>query len=234
MTLDPRETAERRAWRLASLLSDTAPQAEAVVRAVIDAQPAPERLPEQRLDRLVILRAREIVERPLTPRPKRTPLLHRIRQSHNASRGIQPTSTPSPQPPAITPDAGPAFLFSGGLAPVGDALRALRRQPREAWTLRELDNKDIMDIARAMDCSRTAAERHLADAIDTMQRALSISYDEAVRKLRERALALDPEPFLLRRRQHRARRLTTRLIVIALALIILAALALLIISIFAV
>lgn len=45
-----------------------------------------------------------------------------------------------------------------------EALAGLRSQPREAWVLHRLYAMTPRDAARAMDCSRDAATRHLAEA----------------------------------------------------------------------
>ena len=51
---------ERRIWRLAFLLAGDADRAAALIATVLRDQPHPERLEPGRLDRLVILHAREI------------------------------------------------------------------------------------------------------------------------------------------------------------------------------
>jgi hypothetical protein len=102
-----------------------------------------------------------------------------------------------------------------GLA--ADALNAslrLPRQPQEAWVLRRLDDLDDLHMARAMDCSKTAAKLHLNAADEVMAARLGPAFAAAVDALRQYADSLDPEPLILAhrgesrlRRRNRMRRI---------------------------
>ena len=89
-------------------------------------------------------------------------------------------------------------------APASAALSAalkLPHQPLEAWVLRRLDDLDDLHIARAMDCSKTAARQHLAAADESMATRLGEARTHAVHSLRAYVDALDPLPFILSHRE---------------------------------
>lgn len=131
---------QRRAWRLALLLTGDASRAGDVVRAARRALRHGAPPDAAQLDRLIIQQLRVAARR----RPR--------------------TTQPHPQP---TDPSARRLL---------EALHALPQQPREAWVLRRIDRLDERHTARAMDCSRTAAERHLAAA----DRALTSQLDQTL------------------------------------------------------
>jgi RNA polymerase sigma-70 factor (ECF subfamily) len=53
-----------------------------------------------------------------------------------------------------------------------DALRALPRRQREAFTLRVLEELDVTDTARAMGCSEGSVKTHLSRARDALRKRL--------------------------------------------------------------
>lgn len=107
---------------------------------------------------------------------------------------------PEPRPPhdhwAVSEEA------QGVLA----ALQQIPEQAREAWILRVLDAVDPIEASRSMDCSRTAMQRHLEVAEQSIAATIGSRAAAAVAALRAEADALDPEPFFLdiarRRRIH--------------------------------
>ena len=144
---------EARIWRFAYLMTGSAARAASVVTAVGRAKPRLTELDPTHLDRLVILRARECEAAAgpsaidalssLVTRVWRAP------RSEQATRTIPHPSTPDP--PSVA----------------GELLRRvveMDHQPREAWILARFDEVEEMWMARAMDCSRTAAAMHLGAA----------------------------------------------------------------------
>jgi len=105
-----------------------------------------------------------------------------------AARG----ATSRPARPPMPADATRAF----------DAALAMPRQPLEAWVLTRLDDLDPLRVCRAMDCSRTAAARHLAAADEQMKGRLAEHLDRGIVALRAAADALDPAPTITRRREN--------------------------------
>jgi len=136
------------------------------------------------------------------------------------ARSIRPTQS------LILPTS-PSTPF-GIAGPAAEALTAalrLPRQPLEAWVLRRLDDLDDLHIARAMDCSKSAAKLHLNAADEVMAGRLGPGFAAGVDALRRFADSLDPEPFILAhreesRRQRRTRLRNTALIIGAAALIL--------------
>ena len=112
----------------------------------------------------------------------------------------QPVSS---QPAPFSP------LSERGLA----ALRTLKPQQRESWILRELDDVDLIEASKSMDCSKTALTRHLEAAITSMREALGDDHDAVLNSLKRDADALDPEPFIQRRKSRRARGRTRQLVI---------------------
>jgi hypothetical protein len=165
------------------------------VRIVEDRSDLP-RLDPARLDRLVILRARELAERP----PK---------------RWRSPEPAPDPSDPLRAPDPL-------GLPIVVETMRtanSLPRQSMEAWLLRHVDQLGDIAISRAMDCSRTALTRHLERAEQAMREQLGDRYEEAIETLREAIDRLDPAPAVRAAQQRRRRRWIGRLLLGGAALI---------------
>lgn len=140
-----RSAAQARAWRLALLLTGSEDLAAEVAIQVRRAQPRLEALDPRRLDRLVVLRSREVVQR--APR--------------HASRA--PTSA-APDTAAEAPQEARALV---------GALAAIEEQPREAWILARIDGLDEIEVARSMDCSKTATARFLAEADNAIAAAAS-------------------------------------------------------------
>lgn len=111
-----RESCERRVYRLATLLTGNPVAAAKVIAQVVDAQPDVRKLDSAHMDRLTVLRSREIA------------------------------------PSAIVDNAIPIST--------AEALAGLSPQQREAWVLRHVYRAPDREIARAMDCSVTATQRH--------------------------------------------------------------------------
>lgn len=95
-----------------------------------------------------------------------------------------------------------------------DALAAahkLPRQPLEAWILKRIDDLDDLHIARAMDCSKTAARTHLAAADEAMALRLADRLPSALAALRDYIDSLDPTPLIAAHRHRRKIRRANRL-----------------------
>ncbi len=204
--VDRLEAYERRAWRLAMLLTGDAQAAEAVVRTCIDAQKNPGQLTSPSLDRLVVQAARN---------PHMTPAkrgfadrcrdrLAKAQADHRVRRG-RPML-------AIEPTANEAQTdFSPESRCILDVLRSLPHQQREAWILRQLDGVELIAATKAMDSSKTALARHLDLANEALRKELGDREADLVAALKRDADALDPEPFINRRRSSRASRRAWRL-----------------------
>ena len=177
-----RGACERRVYRLSCLLGGDPALALRVIESVIDVPAGMASLDGAHLDRLTILRTRELIDR---PRPL---------------AGIDPIL---------------ARRFAD-----------LPFQHREAWVLREVYGIEPRDAARAMDCSVTALERHLAGARSGIEQ--SAGEGEALSEaLRARSLELSP-PKLLRKQRRtiaRVRRVLRIVLRVAMLLAILAVVA---------
>jgi len=156
MPLPDRDACERRVFRLASLIGGDPAAALRVVEAVIDVPGGVGALDDAHLDRLTILRSREMT-------PRAVPL--------------------------------------AGLDPVlARRFAAMHFQHREAWILAEVYGLLPRDAAKAMDCSVTAMERHLAAARSGIEHVEGEG--EALSEaMRARSLALTPPPSMRRRRR---------------------------------
>lgn len=230
--LTPQEAAERRAWRLAVLLTGDADVATRITESALESQPRLGDLPQSRVDRLIILRAREWAQaagafhtRPGS-RPgsgPRRPLLTRLRESHRAARGQRRQNASAEAPDQPDERSDPLQLFAGDAAPLRAALRDLTRQGQEAWILHELDGKDLLETARAMDCSRSAAARHIERARGAITERLGDKRRRATHALRAQAHALDPGVFISRRRAKVRRRRLARAIGLGFGLLVVGA-----------
>ncbi|WP_123771278.1 RNA polymerase sigma factor [Vulcaniibacterium tengchongense] len=70
------------------------------------------------------------------------------------------------------PDPARAFDGREAYARLADALAALPRRQREAFSLRVLEDLDVATTARAMGCSEGAVKTHLSRAREALQRQL--------------------------------------------------------------
>ncbi|MFG0284311.1 MAG: hypothetical protein ACF8R7_07800 [Phycisphaerales bacterium JB039] len=166
-----RRSAEARAWRLALLLTRDAEQAAEVAIQVRKAQPRLERLDPRRLDRLVVLRSREVAQR--------------------RRRRAAPAADAAPAPERVRP--------------LLDALRRLGHQVQEAWIFARVDELGEIEMARAMDCSKSAAARFLAEADSAL--AAVDELPARIEALRNWLASLAPlEAIEARRAVHRRRR----------------------------
>jgi DNA-directed RNA polymerase specialized sigma24 family protein len=135
-----RRAAEAHAWRLALLLTGAEDLAAEVAIQVRRAQPRLEALESRRLNRLVVMRSREVV------------------QSAARRRASRASSATAPDAAAQAEQADPAAR------PILRALAAMEEQPREAWIFARLDALGDIEVARSMDCSKTATARFLTEA----------------------------------------------------------------------
>ncbi len=220
------EAAIRRAWRLAVLLTGDTAVAEWLIGDItrntdLSALPSADHL-----DRLIILRTRETMRSDAAsrraPRKRKIHLrLKDFRSAHAASRQSAETDEierPDPVPTwgrQVTPAAPgrPALnqpLMTGEAARASMVLHAIKRQLMEAWILTEIDGKNVLEMARAMDCSKQAVVRHAQEARKIMERELDERHNRAVADLRAAALGLDADDFIVRMRTaKRARRVHT-------------------------
>lgn len=169
-----REACERRVYRLATLLTGNPMTATGVITVVVDAQPDLTRLDGTHLDRLTVLRSREL------------------------------------RPGMIVHDeVDPA---------VAEALTDLPPQQREAWVFARVYQVPLRQIARAMDCSVGATERHLGQADAAMVESLGrADAAKAPKTLLDYSMKLDvPAFFRARQRQRRIVRLMLRVLIVLL------------------
>lgn len=167
--------AERRAWRLALLLTGSPAAADRVVLRVLDAQPDLDALEPIRRDRLVVLRAREEDTRPSNP--PRPGFAERVRAAHLQRRGVTPAE-----------EADERHPFDGVANALLQLSRRLPRQQHEAIMLHRVEGFELRDTARAMDCSTTAAARHLDEAERVVAETMGRDYTAAGRMLRRQAI----------------------------------------------
>jgi hypothetical protein len=177
-----RSACERRVYRLAALLTGNPVAATSVIEQVVDAQPRLDRLDSDHLDRLTVLRSREI-------------------------------------PAAMLVDDAIPQAVAGGVA-------GLTAQQREVWVFTHVYRMPMRQAARAMDCSRTAATRHLEQAEGAVSREAGVGSAEAGELLLSYSMALDV-PAFYRAARVRRRRLRLWLRVAGIVLILAAVVALL-------
>lgn len=170
-----------RTYRLALLLTGTPAGAARVTREVLAARGAAAAIDEAHLDRLTILRARDVL------------------------------------PARIADDR----LESAAAA----ALATMGAQRREAWILADVYRLPVREVACAMDCSKTAAARHL----DAARSVIGERGAEFAAALQAWALAVDV-PSFSRRRLPRVDRRSLRTVAGILIVILLTAAIMLIAS----
>ncbi|HRP62341.1 MAG TPA: hypothetical protein PK400_03525 [Phycisphaerales bacterium] len=170
-----REACERRVYRLALLLTGNVRAAWRVIVAVVDAQPDLRTLDGPHMDRLTVLRSREIK---------------------------------------------PGRLSGEGIpARVAEAMMQLTPQQREAWVFARVYRLPLREMAKSMDCSTTATERHLAAADQAMTQALGDEAADGAEAMLDYSMTLDVPAIY---RAHRKRTRTVRWVAIACAAILLA------------
>lgn len=163
-----REACERRVYRLAALLCGNPVAATRVIQAVVGAQPDLRALDDAHMDRLTVLRSREIA-------------------------------------PAILADASIP-------RPIAAALADLTAQQREAWVFAHVYRLDLREMARAMDCSTRAAQRHLELADAAMGKATGGVSRQAAEALARYTMSLEvPAFYRARSRRRRRVRLVIRI-----------------------
>ncbi len=133
-----------------------------VISQVVDAQPELSSLDSAHMDRLTVLRSRE----------------------------IRPASLVNPAIPQR----------------IADAVAALTSQQREAWVLGRVYRTPLRELSRAMDCSSTAAERHLLQAEVNLRNATGLDSGQSAAHFLKASLAIDVPEF------HRRSRLRKRFI----------------------
>lgn len=174
----------RRAWRLGVLTTGDLSTARRAL-SLLPPQPAGSSLDADRLDRLAIQSLRRAVgpqSRPQQPHPS--------------------------APPAETPPAAPQRRIAEpiSLGPAHDILSTLPLQAAEAFVLRRLDDLDPIRACRAMDCSRSAADRFLERSEHDMARRLGPALDAALAQLRSAADAITPDAEVIASCTARARK----------------------------
>jgi hypothetical protein len=175
-----REACERRVYRLATLLTGNRVAATRAIQSVIDVQPDLRKLDSAHMDRLTVLRSREI------------------------------------EAATLVDDQVPHRVAA--------ALASLERQQREAWVFARIYRLAPREAAKAMDCSVTAASRHLERADDAIRAALGDQAGEAAESLVRFSMSLDVPEFYRKRRALRRRlRWGIRLIVALLVFVIVVA-----------
>jgi hypothetical protein len=175
-----RTACERRSFRLALLLTGEARAALAVLESVLAAQPDVRAIDGAHLDRLTILRTRELA-------------------SARAKRSKRSRSAP----------AGVSELWSG--TTFGD----LPGQAREAWVLVRVLALPDREVARAMDCSISAARRHMQLA----EEQLGDAGGELEERLRARALTAEVPAVVRERRERASRRRRAEIVAVIVVLL---------------
>lgn len=238
--MDPGDGADacaRRVWRLAWLLSGAdRVRARAAAARVLGLRRDLAWLEPARLDRLCVLAARHAATR--AGRGGSGSLARASERDKPAGTG--PTADPRIAPAVTGRPARDSVTVASGAMPaevaaaiVRDAAAALPRQALEAWILTRIEQLDEVRVARAMDCSRTAAERHLRRADELMQPVLAGRAEgepaAALDLLRAALDRLDPGPEVkaVRARVRRARRLRVALALLCIVAGVLAVVAVL-------
>lgn len=157
-----REACERRVYRLATLLTGNPVAATRVIASVLDAQPDLRRLDDTHMDRLTVLRSREL-------KPGRLAV-------------------------ASVPGAA------------AEALASLTAQQREAWVFEHVYRLPRRDVAKAMDCSVTATDRHLHLAEAAVAQRLGDAVQGAVEAMLSYSMTLDVPAFYRAARNRRRQR----------------------------
>lgn len=194
-----------RAWRLAILTTGDADIARRTL-SNLRVPPRGERLDADRIDRLAIQSLR---------------------------RACGPTARAGPNEVQGPPSPARRRVDPISLGSAHDILATLPLQAAEAFVLRRLDELDPIRACRAMDCSRSAADRFLERAERELSTALGPDHDSAFLSLKSASDELTPEPqvvaLCVSRAKDRSRRrvalvvtivavMLTALLVLALAL----------------
>lgn len=154
-----REACERRVYRLATLLTGNPNAATRVIEQVVDAQPDLRDLDSAHMDRLTVLRSREIAT---------ATLVHEL-----------------------VP------------APIAEGMASLSPQQREAWVFANVYRVPEREIARAMDCSVTATQRHLELARSAFAARLKPGDADPAATLLRYSMSIDVPRFYHMQRQRR-------------------------------
>jgi hypothetical protein len=170
-----RDACERRVYRLAALLTGNPLAATKVIAQVVDAQPDLGHLDSAHMDRLTVLRSREIA------------------------------------PSSLVSDLVPREM--------AQALASLTPQQREAFVFGRVYHTPLREMARAMDCSTAATERHVHMADAALHGALGAAADKAASTLLSYSMTLDVPAF------HRAARLRRKRMRLAMRVTVLVTLA---------
>jgi predicted DNA-binding protein (UPF0251 family) len=198
--------AEARAWRLALLLTGSADAADRVMLCVLGAQPDLEALDPSRRDRLVVLRSREEAYRPTNP--PRPGFAERVRAAHLERRGVTPTDEADDRRP-----------FEGVANALLQLSRRLPRQQHEALVLHRVEGLELRQTARAMDCSTTAAARHLDEAERVIAESMGRDYASAGQMLHRQAHEAPVGEVVVRMRVAIERRRRVRTIILGLVVV---------------
>lgn len=163
-----RRWAKRRVWSLASLLSASEADARLVASGVLTTRRDLDVLEPARLDRLVILEVRKRLQA-LGGRPG----------EGVSSRLLSP----------------PEGLDEGAEA-VYRIVFSMPEQQREAWLIKRIDGLEMRRVARAMDCSKAAAERFLEAADEAIAGAYGGDPAAAIASLRRSLRSVGEGPAL--------------------------------------
>jgi RNA polymerase sigma-70 factor (ECF subfamily) len=200
--------AEARAWRLALLLTGAADAADRIMLRVLDAQPDLDTVEPVRRDRLVILRAREEAYGATnTPRPG---FAERVRAAHLERRGVTPADASDDRRP-----------FEGVANALLQLSMRLPRQQHEALMLHRVEGLELRQTARAMDCSTTAAARHLDEAERVIAESMGRDYASAGQMLRRQAHEAPVGEVVVRMRVVMERRQRVRVAILSAIVVVL-------------